>query len=462
MMQRKLSRRQFIAGAATIAAAGTLPGRVAAATPSDLRAMPGSAQLAPTDYPQTPIWGYQGQVPGPTLRVAQGERLTRRFVNDLPQPSTVHWHGIRIANAMDGVPDVTQPAVPPGGEFLYDFIAPDAGTYWYHPHNRTWEQMARGLYGALIVEEPAPPAVDRDEVLLIDDWRLADDGRIRDDFGSMRDWSHAGRLGNWITVNGNGDFRLAAKHRDRLRLRLVNTANARIFSLGLKGLEGWIVALDGQPLDTPAAAGRITLAPAQRADLVVDVIDTREAFLISYENDGGFALATFDIAGSARAARLPAPAPLPANPLPPLGDLNAARRTTLRMEGGAMGGMRTAMLGGRRRGMRELVASGKAWSFNGMADMPDEPLVACERGETMRIAMVNDTAWPHAMHLHGHHFRLIGGDGRLGPLRDTVLVDRGETAEIAFVADNPGDWLLHCHMLEHAAAGMMTWLQVGA
>lgn len=463
-MRRKISRRQFIAGTATLAAAGALPWREAASAPSDLRAMPGTAQLAPPDYPETPIWGYQGQVPGPTLRVAQGERLTRRFVNDLPQASTIHWHGIRIVNAMDGVPDLTQPAVPPGGDFLYEFVAPDAGTYWYHPHNRTWEQMARGLYGALIVEEPKPPAVDRDDVLLIDDWRLADDGRIREDFGSMRDWSHGGRLGNWITVNGDGAFRLPVEHRERLRLRLINTANARVFSLGLQGLEGWTVALDGQPLDTPQPVGRLTLAPAQRADLIVDVVEQKagEAFLVSFETDGGFALATFDIAGSARAARLPAPAPLPANPLLPLGDLDAARRTTLRMEGGAMGGMRTAMLGGERRSMRELVASGKVWSFNGMADMPDEPLVACERGETMLIAMVNDTAWPHAMHLHGHHFRPIGDDGGLGPLRDTVLVNRGETAEIAFVADNPGDWLLHCHMLEHSAGGMMTWLRVNA
>jgi len=111
-------------------------------------------------------------------------------------------------------------------------------------------------------------------------------------------------------------------------------------------------------------------------------------------------------------------------------------------------------------GMRELVQAGRVWAFNGIADMPDEPLVSASVGETLRIAMINETAWPHAMHLHGHHFRRIETDGRTGPLRDTLLVDRNETGEIAFVADNPGDWLLHCHMLEHSAGGMMTWIRV--
>ena len=173
-----VSRRRLLASAATLVLAGATSARAAtpnvkapnvkapnavapntaAPEPPALRATPGSARLAPPDYPETPIWGYDGRVPGPVLRMAQGERLIRRFVNELPQPSTIHWHGIRIANPMDGVPDLTQAPVPPGGDFLYDFVAPDAGTWWYHPHHRSWEQVARGLYGALIVEEPAPRA----------------------------------------------------------------------------------------------------------------------------------------------------------------------------------------------------------------------------------------------------------------------------------------------------------------
>ncbi|MDD9981031.1 MAG: multicopper oxidase family protein [Gammaproteobacteria bacterium] len=458
-----VSRRRFLAGSAALALAGAAPRIAAPGEVTPLRAAPGSVRLAPPGYPETPVWGYEGGVPGPVLRAAQGERFTRRFVNDLPQPSTIHWHGIRIANAMDGVPDLTQAAVPPGGEFLYDFVVPDAGTYWYHPHQRTWEQMARGLYGALIVEEHAPPLVDRDEVLLIDDWRLAEDARIQESFGAMMDLSHAGRIGNWVTVNGSGEFRLSVTRHERLRLRLVNTANARIFSLGLQGMEGWIVALDGQPLDEPAPADRMTLAPAQRADLIADVTgeEGAAALLVSFERDGTHTIATLNVAGIERPVRLPAPAALPANPVPPLGDLARARRVMLHMEGGAMGGMREAVMDGQTTDIRQLVQAGLVWAMNGVAaDLPREPLIAASRGETVRISMVNDTAWPHGMHLHGHHFRRLHAGGRPGPLRDTVLIDRGDTTEIAFHADNPGRWLLHCHMLEHAASGMRTWLEV--
>jgi FtsP/CotA-like multicopper oxidase with cupredoxin domain len=124
-----------------------------------------------------------------------------------------------------------------------------------------------------------------------------------------------------------------------------------------------------------------------------------------------------------------------------------------------MGRMSGAMMGGAMRGMREMAAAGMVWALNGRADMPDAPLLEAARGQTVRLRLVNDTAWPHAMHLHGHHFRRVDSPA-LSPWRDTLLMDRGETAEIAFVADNPGDWLLHCHMLAHAATGMMTWVRV--
>ena len=461
-----LSRRAFTGGLVGIAAAGSSlpfswPALAAAPT---LTARIDSARLAPPDFPETPIWGYDGQVPGPVIRLRQGERVQRRFVNELPQASTVHWHGIRIDNAMDGVPELTQAAVPPGADFLYDFVTPDAGTYWYHSHNRTWEQMARGLYGALIVDEAdGGPAVDRDEILLMDDWRLMEDAQINPQFGNMGDRSHAGRIGNWVTVNGNGNWQRAVRRHERLRLRLVNAASARIFQFELHGLEGWVVALDGQPLADITVAQGLVLAPAQRADLIVDVVgeEGSTSFLLSLERDGVYAVAAFPVAGSARSRRLAAPVPLPPNPVAPLRGLADARRTTLLMQGGAMGGMRGAMMGGRMTDIRDMVAQGKVWAFNGVADFPAEPLIELAASETVRIAIVNETAWPHAMHLHGHHFRKIEADGTTGPLRDTILVDREETAEIGFVADNPGDWLLHCHMPEHSEGGMKTWIRVG-
>jgi FtsP/CotA-like multicopper oxidase with cupredoxin domain len=458
-----LNRRQFHKTLLGSAASLGVPRVALADATADLVAAQGRVRLAPAEYPETEVWAFGGSVPGPTIRLAQGTRMSRRFVNDLPQPSSVHWHGIRIQNAMDGVAGLTQTAVEPGGEFLYDFIVPDAGTYWYHPHNRSWEQMARGLYGALVVDEAeGAPEVDLDEVLLIDDWRLNDTAQITDDFGVMHDWAHAGRIGNWITVNGDGAWSREVQRGARLRLRLVNTANARIFSLEARGLEGWVIALDGMPLETPERLDRLTLAPAQRADLIVDVTadEGDEALLLSFERDGGYAIAGFPVRGGAPNAGLADPAPLPPNPVAALGPLTQAKRAELLMEGGAMGGMRGAMMGGRMMGMRDMAAAGKVWAFNGMAEMGETPLIDAARGETIRIAMTNDTAWPHAMHLHGHHFRQISADGSVGPLRDTLLMNRGETVEVAFVADNPGDWLLHCHMLEHSAGGMMTWLRV--
>lgn len=460
-----ITRRSFISGSTAFAMAVPTLSFGAVPATSSLRAATGMANLGLPKGAATPIWGYEGKTPGPLLRVKQGERLTRRFINDLPQPTTVHWHGVRIANAMDGVPDLTQKLVQPGTEFLYDFELPDAGTYWYHPHNRTWEQLARGLYGALIVEEPDPPKVDRDEVLLIDDWRLGENGSLHEEsFGEMRDWAHSGRLGSWITVNGQGEYKATVKQNERLRLRLVNTANARIFTLGGKGMTGWVIALDGQPLAKPLPFDLVTLAPAQRADLIVDVIAESggEAFLFATARDERIAIGIFDVKGRARAGLLDAPTPLPANPVPELSDLSGARQATLRMEGGAMGGLQVASYQGQQLGIRELVAAGRVWAFNGMADMPEQPFVDAQQGEVVRIKMDNETAWPHAMHLHGHHFRQIEADGRTGPLRDTLLVDPDQSVEIAFVADNPGNWLFHCHMVEHAVSGMMTWIRVAS
>ena len=456
--------RRTALGLLTSAAAITaLPRRAIAGGATDLVAGVTEVQLAPVEYPATRVWAYGGDVPGRTIRLTQGERLTRRFRNDLPEPSTVHWHGVRVPNAMDGVAGLTQDTVRPGETFLYHFDVPDAGTYWYHSHHRGWEQVARGLSGALIVDEAdGGPDVDADEVLLIDDWRLTEEAQISDDFGALHDWAHGGRIGNWITVNGDGAWTRPVRRHQRLRLRLINAANARIFTLDAEGLEGWIVALDGMPLDTPKPFAGATLAPAQRIDLVVDVTAEagEEAFLVSRERDGGYALAAFPVDGVAAAARRGTPAALPPNPVPALGEIDGARLATLHMEGGAMGALEEATLGDERLGMRELAAAGKVWALNGRADMPETPLIEAGRGETVRLALRNDTAWPHGMHLHGHHFRQIGPDGSFGPLRDTLLVERAEQAEIAFVADTPGDWLLHCHMLEHAAGGMTTWIRV--
>lgn len=449
------TRRDVLTGLAAVALTARPLG---AAAPLDLRAAAGRAQLAPEGYAPTPVWCFDGTVPGPEIRLPQGARLVRRLVNDLPVPTSVHWHGIRIDNAMDGVSGLTQEPVPPGGSFLYDFALPDAGTYWYHSHTSSMEQVDRGLAAPLIVEEAEGPDVDADLVLMLDDWRLDPETVEIAPFGNLHDLSHGGRFGNLVTVNGRFESRTPTRSGARLRLRLVNAANARIFACALQGMEGWIVALDGMPLETPElVAAPLTLAPAQRVDLIVDVTAETgsEAGLVSVERDGAYMLAAFPVQGSAARTRRPAPAALPPNPVPAAGDPAAAPLTTVRMRG-----LPSAEHEGVRLEPRELMERGLFWALSGTAGRPERPILDAARGEVHRLALVNDTAFPHGMHLHGHHFRALGPDGTPGPLRDTLLVEAGQTQQVVFVADNPGKWLLHCHMLGHALAGMTTWLRV--
>lgn len=431
---------------------------------ASLHARTANIQLLPETYGETQIWGFEGTAPGPEIRLAQGARVQRRLINDLPDATSTHWHGIRIDNAMDGVAGLTQDAIAPGSSFQYDFVAPDAGTYWYHAHNRSFEQVARGLHGALIVEEPEPIDIDREEVLILDDWLVdPETAQIADTFGAMHDLSHAGRLGNYITTNATYNLSLPVKRHERLRLRMINAANARIFQLALDGLEGWIVSLDGMPLAEPRPIdGSFVLAPAQRVDLIVDVTaETGGAgHIVQIDGDEGFSQVAFEVTGDGTRTRRAAPRALPPN-AHAIPDLADATELELLMEGGAMGGMQGAMMGGQMSSMRDMMQSGNFWAFNGaVGGMDGAPLAALSRGETVRLKIANDTAFPHAMHLHGMHFHDIAPDGSLGALRDTTLLVRGEVRDIAFVADNPGKWLLHCHMLSHTASGMMTWIDV--
>jgi len=460
------TRRNLLQTGAASGLLWALPqaGLAAADAPVSMTAQVANLQLAPPNYAKTEVWGYDGRMPGTTIRVGQGDRVKRRFVNELPQASSVHWHGIRIDNAMDGVAGFTQDAVPVGGFFDYDFVVPDAGTYWFHAHNRSVEQVARGLYGALIVEEPTAPDVDRDEVLVLDDWWLdPKTAQIYTDFDSPHSRSHAGRIGNFVATNGKFGQTMDVKQNQRLRLRLINAANARIFELDLEGLQGWVMAYDGMPLAVPEKIdGRFVLAPAQRVDLFVDVTaeEGQTAHLLRLDDGKSVSQAAFQVMGVAASTRRAAPVALPANPNMEITGLENARQFNLVMEGGAMGRLDTAILNGERRSFEQLIAANEYWAFNGVVGLTDAPLARMSRGETAQLQIYNDTSYPHAMHLHGMHFREIKPDGSQGPLRDTLLMVGGETRTIAFVADNPGKWLFHCHMLSHAASGMMTWVDV--
>ncbi|MGE0613257.1 MAG: multicopper oxidase family protein [Hyphomicrobiales bacterium] len=455
----------LLGGAALAFTAATLPARKLLAaspdTPVIIEARPGKALLLDGGK-ETSIWGYGGQVPGPLLRVKRGEQVWFQLKNSLPDPTTIHWHGIRIDNAMDGVAHLTQHAVEPGGTFDYRFTVPDAGTFWYHPHHVSWEQVARGLYGALIVEEDEAPSVDRDIVLIGDDWRLDDASEIDEkSFNSLHDRAHAGRLGNVLTVNGKPLGRFEVKSGELVRLRLLNTCNSRILSLEFEGLKPTIIALDGQPCThIPLADGKLRIAPAQRADLLIEMTGepgstsaiseiSRERLVAAefvYQTDGR-------VDSKGRSALV-----LPDNGIS-VPDLVQAMHVDLVMAGGAMGQLTQASYDGKQYAMRDLAQQhGMIWALNGQAGMSEKPLFTARRGQTVVVRMVNESLWPHAMHFHGHHFRQT--ENPPGPWHDTILLERTETKEIAFVADNPGKWMIHCHMLEHQAGGMDTWFEV--
>lgn len=438
-----------------------------------LRASKGVIRLLGPDRPETPIWGYEGQVPGPTLRLRRGDELKVRLVNDLPEPTLIHWHGLRLPNAMDGVPYLTQDPVEPGKSFDYRFIAPDAGTFWYHSHLYSSEQLERGLYGPLIVDEQQPLDVDQDLVLVLDDWRLAENGAVHEaSFRSFHDAAHAGRLGRLMTVNSRESPYIPVRANERLRLRFINAANARVFPLRIERHAAWVMAVDGQPAEPfVAGEGRMMLGPGSRIDLFIDATGDPGAtasILSDAGNGEEVAIARLIYAGDkARPAPRGEPQPLPANPLPRQIDLKAAFRLDVPLEGGAM----SRMLMGRMRGESSptpghgIDPSARIWTMAGLASSGHHgpPLFSVKKDRPVVLAFQNNTAFPHAMHLHGYHFRLLDNldDGWKPFWLDTVVVNPRQTARIAFVADNPGKWMIHCHMLEHQETGMAAWFEVG-
>jgi FtsP/CotA-like multicopper oxidase with cupredoxin domain len=480
----RLTRRLLLQTAAALPLAlATWPARAAPARRDyALTAKPAQARLVGENHPATPVWAFDGTVPGPVIRARQGDTLRVAVKNELPEETTVHWHGIRLPNAMDGVPHLTQRPIAPGESFVYEFAVPDAGTYWYHPHARSFEQVPRGLHGALIVEEADPPAVDRDELWVLSDWRLERDGRIAGDFGSAMDLSHAGRLGNTVTVNGREveEWRLSAG--ERVRVRLVNACSARIVALEFKDHRPVVIALDGQPVAPrePAAdeSGRVrvVLSPGERADLVLDAIGPpgqRSRVVDSFYRGREYRLV--DLVYAAQPLREPKFGPPPRlkpNDLPEP-DPARAERHTIGFAGGMMGGPFQGVLDGATLDPRALLQKGKFWTVNGQVGADHDgrhgaahaapPLLTLKRGAHCVLEMANDTAWHHPIHLHGHVFRVTALNGKaLDPRdwRDTVLMNPRERMDIAFVADNPGDWMFHCHILDHQQGGMMAHIRV--
>jgi len=411
------------------------------------------AELPLIDGGKLRVWAYNGRVPGPELRIRLGETLRVRFTNHLPQPTTIHWHGVRVPNAMDGVPHVTQPPVEPGGTFTYEFTPKDAGTFWFHPHVRSSEQVERGLYGVLVVEDRAPPPYTRDVVWVLDDWLLDETRQIFDRFNTMHDLMHDGRWGNFVTVNGRTSSVLEARGGERIRLRLLNASNGRIYAPDFGALDARIIAVDGLYLARPIPLGRFELAPGNRLDLDI-TLPAGPASRSLPVIDRFYEERTNHLADIIIDGATDRPAPAFASP--------AHARVPAWSAGLSIPVTKEFRLDARRGG-----SYGIEWTINNEAFAGHEhhgpPMLTLERGGWVRLRFVNASFRLHPIHLHGMFFRLLARGATFVDepfFRDTVLVHARETIDIGLVPLDRGDWMMHCHILEHAEAGMMTLFEV--
>ncbi len=469
-----ISRRQFLATSAAAGASLTAGPAFAANDVTNIVARSGKQKLH-NQLPASTLWTYDGAVPGTPLRVKQGAEVAIRLQNKLSQPTSIHWHGVRVPNAMDGVPHLTQAPVAAGGTFDYRFRADDAGTFFYHPHINSTEQMGRGLFGPLIVEEAMPPGMDRDVVWVLNDWRVGRDGRLDNGFNNPHDLSHAGRYGNLVTVNATPDPVLKGRRNERIRLRLINASTGRIFALRFGQMTPWVIALDGHPV-TPRRATRndLLVGPGNRIDLAVDLPDKAGAtvhIVDAYYPEQTYRVARLTVGDgkAARPAPLGPPMALAANPIKRF-DRKGAKSLDLLFAGGAMGGMmgRGGMM--MRRHMQSMMRSRLFWIMNDRLIPPlgsgqsAAPLFQMAKGKSYVIRMENQTAFDHPIHLHGHTFQVLARNGeglKHLELRDTVMIRPRQRIDIGFVADNPGRWMLHCHILSHVQAGMGGVVTVG-
>ncbi|MDH5491973.1 MAG: multicopper oxidase family protein, partial [Myxococcales bacterium] len=389
-------------------------------------------------------------IPGPTIEATAGQRVIVHFTNRLSEPTTVHWHGLRIPSDMDGTPRVQEPVPQGGGTFTYDFVVPEAGTFWYHPHVRTNEQMERGLYGAFVVREAEEPLYDAERVVVLDDLLFDfDTGRLPPFLAAHGEIMH-GRSGNVLLTNGrlSGATSYAAEQGTVERWRLVNSANARTMELTVTGASLRIIGTDGGLLAEPYTTDRLVMPVGQRYDFEISYDAPGTVELLSHVltlDDAGevvevsipvYSVEVAETAWTPRAVELPAIAALPSRPIDSEALISFDGATD------ALGNL--------------------VWTLNGQA-APADPLFTFTEGEAVLITLQNLAGPEHPFHLHGQFFEILsGGEPSTSQpgLKDTVLLPGNSTVQIRAYLDNPGRWMAHCHILEHAELGMMAEITV--
>lgn len=431
---------------------------------------------------------YNGQIPGPLLKVPQGGTVTINFKNNLDEPTTIHWHGVRVENKNDGVPGTTQKAVEPGETFTYTLRFDDPGFYWYHPHTREDYEQNLGLYGLIWVEPSDTTAlgnVNQTAFLSLNDL-LFQGGDVYPHEKDTINHTLMGRFGNTLLVNGQTDFKLTARQGDIVRLNVVNTAATRVFRLAIPGASMKVIGGDNGWYEKEFLADTVTISPSERA-----IIDVRfpKAGTFNLNNAtpvGTTKLATIEVSAQKTAADYNKDfATLHTHPVPD----NAAE--LIKKYGNApvdkeliMGVELTGMMNmsGMNHGMHGASDDGIEWedtmammnagstnenvkwflkdAATGAANMDIN--YTFKQGDHIKIRLFNDPHSPHPMqhpvHFHGNRFLVLSVNGikTTNPVwKDTVLVPSGATVDILLEASNPGTWMAHCHISEHLLSGMM-------
>lgn len=444
------------------------------------------------------MYAYNGQYPGPLLRVAEGTSIVVRFKNAIDLPTAVHWHGVRLENRSDGAPGVTQDPVGPGDEFLYRIHFRDAGIYWYHPHVREDIQQDLGLYGNILVRPKRPDAfgpAHREEILMLDDLLLGEAGLVP--FGEEQA-THAlmGRFGNVLLVNGEPSYRIDVRPHEIVRFYLTNVSNTRTFNVSFPGAEIKLAGADAGRYERETWIDNVTIGPAQR--YIVDVrFPEAGAYALmnrvqAIDHNIGNFFAEYDTLAAITAT---------GHPIEPdfvndyerlrvnrdvVTEINRYRPWFHRAPDREL--ILTLRLGDLPFGVMQMLRRDALYShpveMSGTMPMMDwlpttrqaawvlrDPATGKENmdvdwsfkvGDVVKIRIGNDRSslhpMPHPIHLHGQRFLVLAhNDVPNSNLvwKDTVLIPVGGTVDILVEMSNPGKWMMHCHIAEHLASGMM-------
>lgn len=456
-----LSRRHFLLGSssALMLSACSSPLLTVDSAPGYdyvLTAQPHPIELIPGTT--TPAWCFNQAYPMEPLRAKQGQPVRILFRNRLAEPTTIHWHGLRIPIQMDGVPFLSQPPVAPGSDFLYEFTPPDAGTFWFHPHVNSLQQLGRGLVGALIVEEADAVAFDQDITLLLKNWHLTEDGEFAP-FTSPRNAARMGTPGNWETVNGAVKPTIEVPCGARVRLRFLNVDNTVMYTLAAAGVNATVIAIDGNPVAKPFLLEPHKIGPGMRLDVAINT--PKEAGkTVKIRNGKGklfFDLVSFVTAGQ------PNPNPtltIPTLPLNPIKEVNLSKAEELNFVFEWEGAITPAAKNGKTQHQFWTI-NRRAWQGMSAQSIP-EPVANLKLGGHYVFNLRNVTPHAHPIHLHGYTWKVLESNKReITPYHtDTVLLEKNERVKVAFVADNPGRWMYHCHVIEHMKTGLMGYIRV--